>query len=113
MKFINIYKKEQEINLNCMDKVILTQVVGVNNLSDENFDSLVDYFEEVTMVANYKEIGKVTTFEVVNKNEILQDCPLPDGTVVCDTEFEETTYIIAMGTKSDYGNGEITIAVNI
>lgn len=113
MKFINIYKKEQEINLNCMDKVTLTQVVRVNNLSDEDFESLVDYFEEVTMVANYKELGKGATFEIVNKNEILQDCPLPDGTVVCDTEFEETTYIVAMGTQNDYGSGEITVAVNI
>lgn len=113
MKFINIYKKEQEINLNCMDKVILTQVVGVNNLSEEDFDNLADYFEEVTMVANYKELGKVATFEIVNKNEILQDCPLPDGTVVNDLDFEETTYIVAMGTKNDYGSGEITIAVNI
>ena len=98
MKFCTIYK----VVRNGIDTTI-TNVVTCRNLTDEQFDSLADYFEEITHVSDFTELGMVSTFKIRNKNEVLEDSPLPDGTIVRDKEFEENgEYLIALGHAGIY-----------
>ncbi len=98
MKFCMIYKIERSDF-----DASFTNVVSCKDLTDEQFDDLVEYFEDITAVSNFTELGNVATFKLINKNEILEGSPLPDGTIVRDREFENGgEYLIALGHAGMY-----------
>lgn len=108
MRFCTIYEvKRADLS------VVLSKVVSCRNLTEEQFDSLADYFTDNIPISNYTEVGKVATFKLLNKNEFLEDSPLPDGTIVMADSFKEDgEYIVALGNTGLCAE-EIRVAVNL
>ena len=99
MKFVKIFERKDVIGALCTDTIELNKVVDTK-LTEEQFNELADYFEEVDdkYITNVMFIEGTGTIELVNEDEILEDSPLPDGTIVSAKEFEAGgSYIIAMG----------------
>ena len=110
MKFCTIYKIEEEnITYN------LRKVVSCRKLTKEQFDSLADYFVENTPVSRYIQSYNVATFIITNYDELLEYSPLPNGTIVMDSEFEEGgKYVVLLGhTKDDIKEVNLTLKVSI
>ena len=96
MKFIKIFER-----INGEGTVTLTKVVDTK-LTQEQYQDLMDYFDEATDEQWQSTIciedEEVFTIEVINHDELLEDSPLPDGTIVLAKEFKEDgTYAICMG----------------
>ena len=99
MKFIKIFERKDVIGALCTDTIELNKVVDTK-LTEEQFEELGEYFGEiddkyVSSVSLVKDIG---TIELTNENEILENSPLPDGTIVFAKEFEAGgQYVIVVG----------------
>ena len=78
----------------------LKQIVGCRNLTEEQYGELEDYFIENTPNENIVMYHCTITFELINRSEILEDSPLPDGTIINTDSFKEISYLVVMG-KSD------------
>lgn len=112
MKFCTIYK----IEINEDDyKYNLRKVVSCRELSKEQLDNLADYFEENTPVARYTQQYNISTFIITNYDELLENSPLPDGTIVMDSKFEEGgKYVVVLGhTNNEVTEVNVTLKVSI
>ena len=75
------------------------QVVNQKNLTLKEYDDLIDYFEEVGYDPEYKTFfDNATNYVIINSEGQLENSPLPDGTIVYDSEFKEYgEYIVTIG----------------
>lgn len=106
MKFVKIYKRIEDTKLT-LDKVVDT------NITDNQFEEIADYFEDATdeQIKTFSFIEGTGTIEVFNHDELLEDCPLPDGTIVLEKEFSEGgEYIVVLG---DTENDKIIMGVTL
>ena len=111
MKFITIYKIGETRDY----QYTLDKVVSYNNLTKEQFDSLADYFEENTPVARYTQQYNVSAFLITNHDELLEDSPLPDGTIVMADSFKDgEKYVVLLGhTREEVKEVILTLKVSI
>ena len=93
MKFCTIYEvKRNELS------VVLSKVVSCKDLTQEQLRHLAEYFEENTPVVRFTQQYDTATFTIFNNGEILEDSPLPDGTVIMAEKFEEGgEYAVVLG----------------
>lgn len=106
MRFIRIYER---VKTGYVKDILLKNLVDTR-LTEEEYNGLVEYFEEITMVSNYAQIGQTKTFEITNIHEVMEDCPLPDGTIVLDTGFKQCgEYVVLLATTKDYPNIKLGI----
>ena len=99
MKFIKIFERKDVIGALCTDTIELNKVVDTK-LTEEQFEEIADYFQEVDdkYISSVSFIEGTGTIELTNEDEILEDSPLPDGTIVSAKEFEAGgQYIVVMG----------------
>lgn len=112
MKFIKIFERKDVIGALCTDTIELNKVVDTK-LTDEQFDELGDYFQEIDdkYVSTVSFIEGTGTIELTNEDEILEDSPLPDGTIVSAKEFEAGgQYIVVMGdSDNDYNIAGVSV----
>ena len=111
MKFIKIFERKDTIGFMCTDTIELTQVVNTE-LTDEQFEELINYFEEIDeqFVHSPVLIEGIRSVEIDNCDEILENSPLPDGTIILTEKFEEGgTYIVVIGEDKD--NAVIGLAI--
>lgn len=107
-KFIKIFHRVETIQtdkevrpIGVMNSITLQQVVG-SLLTNEQFEDLAGYFEDNVFVARTIEVGKTISFDIRNKDELLENAPLPDGLIIHETEFEENgRYLVIMGNTVD------------
>ena len=112
MKFIKIFERKDVIGALCTDTIELNKVVDTK-LTDEQFEQLTDYFDEISdkYIFTVSFIEGTGTIELTNNNEILEDSPLPDGTIVSAKEFEAGgQYIVVMG---DDKNNKCVAGINL
>ena len=96
MNFIKIYERTNEYE----SDIHLSIIVDVQNLTEEEYNSLDNYLDEATesQVTNQLYIEGVTTYSIKNTGEFLEDMPLPDGTIILTKEFKENgRYVIVLG----------------
>lgn len=95
IRFIKIYEK-RKITKGCVNFI---QVVNQKNLTLKEFDDLIDYFEEVGYNPEDETFfDNSTNYVIINSNEQLENCPLPDGTIIYTSEFREYgEYIVTIG----------------
>lgn len=99
MKFVKIFERRDVIGALCTDTIELNKVVDTK-LTEEQFEEIADYFQEVNdkYISSVSFIEGTGTIELTNEDEILEDSPLPDGTIVSAKEFEAGgQYVIVMG----------------
>ena len=98
--FIKIYERERKQTNNGMYDFSLKQIVGCRNLTKEQYEELEDYFIENTPNENIVMYNNTLTFEFVNHSEILEDSPLPDGTIINADSFKEISYLVIIGRSN-------------
>lgn len=106
-KFIKIFHRTEAVEtdlevrpIGVMNKIVLQQVVGCY-LTNEQFEDLADYFEDNVFMKRVVELHKTCSFDIRNKDEILENAPLPDGTVINATSFEDNgRYLVIMGNDN-------------
>ena len=119
-KFIKIFKRTETVEtdqetrpIGVMNSIVLQQVVGTY-LNDKDFDDLADYFTGNVFVSQTIEIDRTVSFDIRNREEFLENAPLPDGTVVNALSFEEGgRYIIIMGCDPSDCNKEVKVGMFI
>ena len=110
MNFIKIYKRSSGEEFG---DIRLDLVVDQRNLTKKEADDLYDYFEDNTFMEQRTYAFKNTlTFEITNKDELLENSPLPDGTIVLDRKFtEDGQYLVVIGNTND--RDDIKIGVTL
>lgn len=98
--FIKIYEKERVQANNGMYDFSLKQIVGCKDLTKNQYEELEDYFIENTPNSNMVMYNGTITFELVNRSEVLEDSPLPDGTIINADSFKEIRYLVVMGRNN-------------
>ena len=116
MKFIKIFERKDTIGFMCTDTIELTRVVNTE-LTDEQFEELSDYFEDYFEAVNKQYVPSpvliegIKSMEIINYHELLENSPLPDGTIILTKEFDNGgRYVIVMGEKS---NTEVIMGLSI
>ena len=98
--FIKIYERERTQAENGMYDLSLKQIVSCRDLTADQYDELEDYFLEATEDGKIIFYHNTLTFELSNHDEILEDSPLPDGTVINCSEFKENgSYLVVMSRQ--------------
>jgi hypothetical protein len=119
-KFIKIFKRTETVEtdqetrpIGVMNSIVLQQVVGTY-LNDKDFDDLTDYFTENVFVSQTIEIDRTISFDIRNREEFLENAPLPDGTIINALSFEEGgRYTVIMGCDPSACNEEIKVGIFI
>ena len=94
-KLIKIYEKAVK-----EDSTIELYPVVEAKLTKSQYDDLLDYFTDYILSESIYEYNDCTTFRVTNEDELLEDCPLPDGTIVKANQFlKDGEYIVVLGDK--------------
>ena len=120
-KFIKIFKRTETVEtdqetrpIGVMNSIVLQQVVGTY-LNDKDFNDLADYFAENVFVSQTIEMtDRTISFDIRNREEFLENAPLPDGTIINALSFEEGgRYIIIMGYDPSACNKEVKVGIFI
>ena len=91
-KFIKIYEKTTK-----RDGTVELYPVVSTELTEEEFKDLRDYFSEFTPLNAIYGFKETYTFHMFNRNERLEDAPLPDGTIIHKSEFSDGEHFIVFG----------------
>lgn len=120
-KFIKIFKRTETVEtdqetrpIGVMNNIVLQQVVGTY-LNDKDFDDLTDYFTENVFISRTIEMtDRTISFDIRNREEFLENAPLPDGTIINALSFKESgRYIAIMGCDPSACNKEIKVGMFI
>ena len=63
-------------------------------LTTAEYGDLIEYFEDIDTVESFITDSEGVGIVVVNKYEVMENSPLPDGVIVLDDRFYETRYIL-------------------
>ena len=109
-EFIKIFEIKENVK-GCLN---IIQVVDQRNLTEQEYEDLIEYFNEVTPTGeDMSESANATTFHLVNSDEQLENSPLPDGTIIYSSSFKEYgNYAVVIG-ETDDNRIEVTLQLEL